>query len=141
MLHLQYKTEYFVEEEWKKAWIDTAKDILTDEWDNHYWDTVRVGEEVPRVVSIMRLYSCSLTNVPCQIASRDDIFATLDRRTRTAKTTECAAYMREDPIKQSYAKDALQYWSQKAADGDRFARMALDFESAPGELVTAPRYI
>ncbi len=46
-----------MEEEWKKAWIDTAKDILTDEWDNHYWDTVRVGEEVPRVVSIMRLYS------------------------------------------------------------------------------------
>lgn len=46
--------------------------------------------------------------------------------------TEISTYMHEDPIKTDYVKDPLKYWFKKT--GDRFARMALDFMSAPGKL-------
>ena len=59
-----------------------------------------------------------------------DIFASLDRRTRVSKATELTSYMREEPIKADYAKDPLKYWFEKT--GDPFARMAMDFMSAPG---------
>lgn len=43
-----------------------------------------------------------------------------------------AAYIREDPIHDDFAKNPIRYWYVK--HGDRAARMALDFLSAPGLL-------
>lgn len=45
--------------------------------------------------------------------------------------------MREDPIKADFAKDPLKYWSEKT--GDPFARMGLDFMSAPATSVDVER--
>ncbi len=74
-----------------------------------------------------------LLNHPTQAtAGKRNIFASLDRRQRVSRTTEITTYMREEPIKADYAKDPLKYWYEKT--GDRFARMALDFMSAPGKL-------
>lgn len=63
----------------------------------------------------------------------DDIFAALDQRKRTTRPTELASYLREDPIKADHAKEPVCYWLDKT--GDRFARMALYFVTAPGEFL------
>lgn len=49
----------------------------------------------------------------------------------TSKPTEMATYIREEPIKDDFAKNPIKYWLAK--NGDHGARMALDFLSAPGE--------
>lgn len=46
--------------------------------------------------------------------------------------------MREEPIKADYAKDPIKYWFEK--NGDPFARMALDFMSAPGTWLSNDMY-
>ncbi len=47
--------------------------------------------------------------------------------------TELGAYLREDPVKADYARNPVRYWLDK--NGDHFARMALDFCTAPGEFL------
>lgn len=64
-------------------------------------------------------------------SGKKDIFASLDHHQHVSRTTDLSLYMREEPIKTDVAKDPLIYWYEK--NGDRFARMALDFISAPGE--------
>ncbi len=62
----------------------------------------------------------------------DYIFASLDQRQMTSKPIEMAAYLREEPIKDDFVKNPIKYWLAK--NGDRCARMALDFLSAPGKI-------
>lgn len=40
MLHPKYKLAYFKEAAWEPEWIDTAVDILRDEWETHYKPTI-----------------------------------------------------------------------------------------------------
>lgn len=39
VLHPRYKTKYFEIERWEREWIQTAKDLLSEQWDNVYKDT------------------------------------------------------------------------------------------------------
>ncbi len=39
VLNPQLKTDYFEAEEWKREWIDTAKEVITNEWDTYYKNT------------------------------------------------------------------------------------------------------
>lgn len=32
------KTNYFEKEEWEREWIETAKDLLFEQWDMYYCD-------------------------------------------------------------------------------------------------------
>lgn len=61
----------------------------------------------------------------------DDIFADLDRRVNVVATTEPTAYINADPDYSGACADPIKFWSDK--HGDRFARFALDFVSAPGK--------
>ncbi len=63
----------------------------------------------------------------------DDIFADLDRRTNIVATTEPTTYINADPDHSGVCSDPIRFWSDN--DRDRFARMALDFVSAPGKCV------
>ncbi|KLO05278.1 hypothetical protein SCHPADRAFT_839595, partial [Schizopora paradoxa] len=114
-LHPRVKTNYFENENWERDWIETAKDILTEQWDTYYCNTkVSVTLEEPEEV--------------------EDLFAELDEQQMVTKPMEMGAYLREDPIKDDFAKNPIKYWCCKT--GDRAARMALDFLSAPGEYST-----
>lgn len=59
VLHPRYKTTYFENENWEKEWIETAKDILTEQWETHYRD----AEAVPAAdeANDVRTQSTSLT--------------------------------------------------------------------------------
>ncbi len=61
----------------------------------------------------------------------DDIFADLDRRVNVVATTEPTAYINADSDHSGACTDPIRFWSEN--DRDRFARMALDFISAPGK--------
>lgn len=120
MLHPQYKTQYFVDQDWKEEWITTAKGLLRDEWNDHYKPD---GDTVP-------------ARQPRADTSRgtkaDDLFAQLDRRRKAPKVTEVEAYIRDEPIMSEFTDDPVKYWDPKC--DDPFARMALDFVSAPGKV-------
>ncbi|KAH8106487.1 hypothetical protein DFH11DRAFT_1518196, partial [Phellopilus nigrolimitatus] len=36
VLHPGYKTIYFEKQGWPSEWIETAKQVLKDEWDDNY---------------------------------------------------------------------------------------------------------
>ncbi len=50
VLHPQYKTEYFVEEDWEEDWITEARNIITEQWNKYYRDN-DVAQEVQAPVS------------------------------------------------------------------------------------------
>ncbi len=54
----------------------------------------------------------------------------LDERRR--KTTELEAFIRDDPVISEFTENPVKYWYAKREDP--FARMALDFVSAPGKM-------
>ncbi len=60
VLHPQFKTEYFEDENWKKTWIDAAKEIISDQWDTHYKDAA-AREEPDAAVSIIS-FTCISTD-------------------------------------------------------------------------------
>ncbi len=66
-------------------------------------------------------------------ADNEDIFADLDRRVNVVATTEPNAYINADPDYSGACVDPIKFWSDKC--GDRFARLALDFVSAPGNVL------
>ncbi|KLO09608.1 hypothetical protein SCHPADRAFT_833804, partial [Schizopora paradoxa] len=46
MLHPRYKTSYFEQEKWEKEWVDTAKDILMNQWETYYKSAEEQGTAV-----------------------------------------------------------------------------------------------
>jgi hypothetical protein len=40
VLHPKYKLAYFQKAQWEQEWIDTAKDMLRDEWETTYKPTI-----------------------------------------------------------------------------------------------------
>lgn len=142
MLHPRLKTNYFEKEKWEREWIETAKDILFDQWSTHYQDIeTPLALEEPEVsadVSCQILIGIFL--ILSQVEDEDeDIFASLDDKAMSSKPTEMAAYVREEPIKDDFAKNPIKYWCAKT--GDRGARMALDFLSAPGKFLFIYMYL
>ena len=59
--HLQMKLKYFQQHKWSKAWIDTAKEIVKDEFAKY-----KVPHEVAAAPNVCRycLYYYSFTNQP-----------------------------------------------------------------------------
>ncbi len=45
VLHPQYKTDYFVDEEWEEEWIVAARDIITERWNTFYRDNDVVQDD------------------------------------------------------------------------------------------------
>lgn len=48
VLHPQFKTEYFEDEHWEREWIDTAKEIITEQWTKYYKTSTDPAETVSR---------------------------------------------------------------------------------------------
>ncbi len=118
MLHPQYKTQYFTEQEWWEDWITTARGILRNEWNGHY---------KPEALSV------PMQPVPAPTAAKKaELFTALSKRHMTApKGTEMETYIHEEPLMSEFTDDPIKYWSAKSSDP--FAKLALDFLSAPGK--------
>ncbi len=77
----------------------------------------------------------SPTNQQCAPAptftKKAEQFAALAKRCGAApKATEMEAYIHEEPLMSEFTDDPVKYWHAKRTGP--FARMALDFVSAPG---------
>lgn len=65
--------------------------------------------------------------------NNNNIFADLDRRVNIVATTEPSVYISADPDYSGASTDPIKFWSDKC--GDSFAHFALDFVSAPGNVL------
>lgn len=56
VLHPQYKTDYFVDENWEEEWIGAARDIIGDQWNTFYRDNdiVQVEQAMPVSTVLLR---------------------------------------------------------------------------------------
>ncbi len=98
-----------------------AKKILRDEWTNYYKPT----ENTPETTASSQASSNS------QLDNDEDMFAKLDTQYAAMATTELETYIQDDPIISEFTADPVKHWDAKSRDP--FARMTLDFVSAPGE--------
>ncbi|KLO04370.1 hypothetical protein SCHPADRAFT_840702 [Schizopora paradoxa] len=120
-MHPQYKTSYFSEQDWPEDWIATARGILRDEWNDYY---------KPDTHPATRPTVSTPTPAPTK-ASKAELFAAISkRRTAAPKPTDVESYIYEEPVMNEFTDDPIAYWFTKRTDP--FARMGLDFMSAPG---------
>ncbi len=130
MLHPQFKTKYFSDANWKEDWISTAKNLLRNEWKDYYKPAERTAEN----------NTARRPPPPRDDAGDDeDMFAVLHARRKAPKTTELEAFIRDDPVISEFTENPVKYWYAKREDP--FARMALDFVSAPGKMPCTHRSV
>lgn len=125
--HPEYKTNYWRERGWEEDWIKTAIQIFRETWKNHY--KPRVTEECTEEIA--------------SETDNDDALEAIFARQQPSRSKEDAAevWLREptfrcqDPLKLLNAKldeRNVDGQPQKITQDGAFARMCLDFLSAPG---------
>jgi hAT family C-terminal dimerisation region len=138
VLHPRHKLVYFSKAGWEAAWIQTAREIVRDEFDRSYppkSDQGEVGEvaEAPRrkVRQFLTINSCSQQN-SCAQQNSSNIFDNLPALTAplTAELSdELDRYLGTNP---EHTDDALAWWAEHRKTYPRLSRMALNYLSIPG---------
>jgi len=131
VLHPRHKLKYFERAGWEPEWIAAAKDIIQAEFDNSYAQPEDVqegedgdGDEEDAEASVCKDGNSSniFDNLPALSAPRiKELRDDLDR------------YLGTDP---EHVADVLMWWTERKSTYPCLSRMALDYLSIPGELIT-----
>jgi hypothetical protein len=115
VLHLQYKSNYFIKAKWPLDWIKGAEELLREQWELNYKPaTAAPAESHLKTTSTANKYFAELDMMGLDIpGSADPITDWLSTPAITTVT------------------DPLEFWAKMEVGGHPLARMALDFMSAP----------
>ncbi|TFK84149.1 hypothetical protein K466DRAFT_497099, partial [Polyporus arcularius HHB13444] len=118
VMHPKYKVQYFVSQKWPQGWIDTAKDILREEW--------------------KRYKPAPAPTTAATESQADDIFAAALDNASTAVESDALEDYLNSPVLASI-NDSIKYWHILDDGHTPLARMALDIMSAPAASVDVER--
>ncbi|KAK7693995.1 hypothetical protein QCA50_003571 [Cerrena zonata] len=111
--------------EWERAWINTAEEILREQWEQHYRPATRTVANTPSNTSASLDNSTEASSTRKNRHYHEDV----DSFGISTDGDLITEYL-ESPILSSCA-DPIMYWSSQLAGGDPRAQFALDFLSAP----------
>jgi hypothetical protein len=135
VLHPRHKLQYFKATGWEQEWIDTAEEIVRDEFEKNYAvspvvheksNSTEASRDPQKVWFNLIVNACTdktqnmFDNLPALAAPR-----LADLR------DELARYLSTDP---KQVKDVLQWWTERKATFPCLSRMALDYLSILGNV-------
>jgi hypothetical protein len=139
VLHPKYKLTYFRAKKWPQPWIDAALVVLREQWSNHYKsdDLSEPGSQSSSSSASVSPFSRICINLTLHIVktSRDTLFSALDDFGTDDLSDELEEYL-NTPTISTKGLDPLVWWH--AIGESLLSRMATDFLSAPGKLITVP---
>ena len=143
VLHLRHKLAYFKAAEWEPAWIETARDIVRDEFKQSYKnkkaseeasDEEVVEADKPSAVRYLAIFVVHTLNSSCTQQVSSNTFDNLESLCAPKPLDlrdDLDAYLSTDP---EAVGDVLKWWSEKSTMYPSLSRMALDYLSIPGML-------
>jgi len=137
VLHPRHKLTYFKNQDWPQDWINTALEIVREEFNRRYRADVELVEkeadtEASEEVSSRYNYDSHSHPHLCFQKSSGNIFdnlAALAAPKRSDLRDELSVYLSADP---EMVTDALLWWYDKRQLYPTLSRMALDYLSVPG---------
>lgn len=129
VLHSSHKLTYFRNTNWSDEWIETAREILRDEFERSYdSDCLLVGlaADKPTHASPATTTTNIFDNLPALALSS----ASTDNR------SEIDRYLGSDPEPTS---NALMWWTERRQTYPQLSRMAIDYLAIPGMLCCMSR--
>ncbi|TFY74003.1 hypothetical protein EWM64_g10009 [Hericium alpestre] len=131
VLHPRHKLTYFKNVKWEQEWIDTARDVVRDEFECSYASREVEGDKDGQPEAAHEENEATNTNI-------FDNLPALSAPTANDGHDELERYLSTDP---KPIGDALAWWShpKHAADFPRLSRMALDYLSIPATSVAVER--
>jgi len=139
VLHLRHKLEYFKKRNWEAAWIDTAHQIVRDEFDWSYSSLDVAGDGTDMQVDTDTVVSrhCLLKYVFVDflfeiLPEYMNIFDNLPDLAQASsdRRDELDRYLASDV---ENVTDALMWWYERRAAFPHLSLMAWDYLSIPGE--------
>ncbi|THU94622.1 hypothetical protein K435DRAFT_668100, partial [Dendrothele bispora CBS 962.96] len=132
VLHPRYKLAYFRQENWPTKWVNTAREIIHEYWDEHYAPLIEDDG------SKRTARACTLDPDD----SDDDSFSDVDNFGRNMTDDVLNAYLDaptsdDDPI--AYWTSRLDLPGSKVTARGALAKMGLEFTSAPAASVDVER--
>ncbi|THH15827.1 hypothetical protein EUX98_g9402 [Antrodiella citrinella] len=137
LLHPRYKMAYFKKQKWPQDWIDTATDLLRQQWVTYYKPKATELQVVAAAAAQASTSAPGLASSASASAHRINKLFAEDDFDNTGTTTTGPM----DPLEQYLSTppmscgDPILYWSGMLGipgqPENQFARMALDFLSAP----------
>ena len=118
MLHPGLKLEYFWQQKWEPDWIQTAENIVREEYIDSYEGRVKTAATASSVAAV------------------EDDEDGLDFGNISVTAKNLARLLEIDQYLQlpvEYVKDPLKWWYNNRALYPNLSRMALDYLSIPGK--------
>jgi hypothetical protein len=136
VLHPRHKLQYFKNIGWEDDWIQTAEDLVRDEFarwyvdgsGNHYRGDENKENEMNAPVGFHKIFNFLLTPY---MQATGNIFDNLPALTapKAALRNEVDRYLSTDPEQTS---DVLMWWNDRRTLFPCLSRMALNYLSIPG---------
>ena len=137
VLHPRHKLEYFKKRDWEAVWIDTAQQIVREEFDRSYSSLDVAGDgadmqvDTDLVVSHLSLLVLVCVDFLLKVLSEStNIFDNLPDLAPSDRRDELDRYLASDV---ENITDALMWWYERRAAFPRLSRMARDYLSIPGK--------
>lgn len=124
MLHPRHKLQYFKDAGWPADWIATAKQLVTDVYENSYQtyslpSVANAEDNTETIPESNRASGNVFDNLPCLVKPKPKV-----------SHDELDAYLAADV---DDVTDALEWWIQNRTTMPRLSRMAIDYLSIPGK--------
>ena len=142
VLHPADKLKYFSKQKWDKAWIDTAEEIVQEEFKHNYATYIvpksgkashpskKVSPSTADFVdNILIFYQCKLDGYDS--SNEDAQNVDLDPSTEENFVTELDNYLKSSQVKD--VKDPLNWWYENCGLYPRLSCMARDYLMIPGK--------
>ena len=136
VLHPRHKLQYFKNVGWEQEWIDTAKEIVCDEFNRSYYN-IEVEDEDDKAFMVCFLFNFAYLNIQVAIQAKftesknifDNIPALLAPKASDLRS-ELEQYLSMDP---EDVTDALLWWYEQKHIYPCLHHMALNYLSIPHE--------
>ncbi|TFY61175.1 hypothetical protein EVG20_g7153 [Dentipellis fragilis] len=130
ILHPRHKLEYFKHANWEADWIDTAREIVRDEFDRSYASVAIPDNEAADDAES----SAETTEIQSQ--NIFDNLPALRKPKVSSRLDELARYLAADV---ENVADGLQWWHRQCSEYPRLSRMAINYLSIPATSVAVER--
>ena len=139
VLHPRHKLNYFKNAKWEDDWIETARQLVRDEFDLLY-NHPSTSQESPSSTQVCTAHSYVLFSShhtsPCmqataRLSKSNNIFdnmAALAALESTDLRDELDRYLSSDP---EHVVDAVRWWCDRRAEYPHLSRMAIDYLVIP----------
>lgn len=132
VLHPGLKLDYFRVQEWEEKWIDTAENLVREEYISEYEDRASVDDDdMADEASNSLIFSAKFNHV-CKQGSDDDGFGNISVGKKVPKRSEIDVYL---SLAVENVKDPLKWWVDNRQAYPNLSRMARDYLSIPGKLI------